>query len=1245
VKDYAKIAAVFFRLLKKETKWVWSEECVLAFELLKQKLTEYPILRQPNLEIEFIVYCDASNFALGAILAQKDSMGEYVCSYASRLLKGAEIHYAITHKECLAVVWGIKQFRIYLYGKKFTVVTDHVALSWLMNIVDPSARLARWAIYLQAYDFVIVHRKGANHGNVDALSRPVLASRTVQIYEILSEDASSKNLDPWDDTPLMHFLEFGKFPAGLSKKQMKRVMNKKDRFKLEDKVLLFRKSQKSDWRIWPANDEKTRRDLIESAHAFGHFKAAATYQRLAEKYFWRKIVDDVIRVVAECLVCQRHQKVAPLNHKAMALQVDGVFDLLVLDYVFGFPMTDRGNIGLLNAMIYSIDFPFSWPIKSKEARETVTCLWEYIALCGPPKAILTDQGKEFNNKLVDELLKWTGVDRKVTSAYSPRTNGKAERFNQTMTEALRKLAECDPSNWDLHVPFLLLSYRSKVHTRTGFTPFRLLFGTEMNTFESWSTTSLSNESAELIKRVDELEILAKDTRQRALINLEDSQEDQKIVQDNRETIQEERLPVGTVVFIKNEGILGKLDPRYRGPYKVARANNSGNYELLDFENKLLDYSFPLRKLKIVKNPETMTEVSWEVEKIVDSRVVNNKTEYLVKWVGYPDSENSWTKESNFDSVIPIQEFLRAKSELNLPAVTDGAPKRKRGRPRKKSVKATNSVLVTVQEPSGHSLRPRLNMANTLGILLALFCLFLGVPAQVIRGDFRFCDNTSPMTTILDFKGSCFNSDLDKANCNSAYYGKQRYALLVEQKDVIYGKGTQCRKITKEYTYTKTFWGEQMTSTSEYHVILRREDCLNMRATQQCGDRKMSCDGENCILDFVPKPDFRWWSTVTKVGEHCSLTNRVIHGKDRTSKLFKSIDGDCRAQDLECVMSDSIIIWDKNVIHECPYEWAGTFETRCVINGDTLIGNDVSGKGEEEGSPLLLKLTGEWFTECNLRMRRTEENFVVVSLNSSLNLTALHKLAVAKDTPHLSEIYLETEGDARYADSVLRMYELNQKMCSILLSMLSAKKSTEYDEFFSIYDLKGNEAILLLRDGTIFIPTCSVVTELKLENLTNCYADIPAQFTVDNVTVDGFIEHGNILVRRSRQVSCSQSKLVRMILGDLSITMRGNVVTVAKLVNVKYERLVATNFNISQLNFKHSNHITEGTNIYKLIHDVTSVEEPEGFRIVDKDVPEESQIEHLQGGFAFLMAIWNNIKFVFWLSLGALVCSALVFLCI
>ena len=107
------------------------------------------------------------------MLAQKEGTQEHVIAYASRTLNPAEKNYAITELECLAIVWAVKYFRHYPYGSKFTIVTDHTALKWLLNSTSESMnkRLERWKITLSEYDFEIIYRKGKLHSNADAFSR------------------------------------------------------------------------------------------------------------------------------------------------------------------------------------------------------------------------------------------------------------------------------------------------------------------------------------------------------------------------------------------------------------------------------------------------------------------------------------------------------------------------------------------------------------------------------------------------------------------------------------------------------------------------------------------------------------------------------------------------------------------------------------------------------------------------------------------------------------------------------------------------------------------------------------------------------------------------------------------------------------------------------------------------------------------------------------------------------------------
>lgn len=172
VKGFSSIAEPLNRLLKKNTPYIWSKDQHDAFEKLKTCLMTPPVLAYPNFEKPFILYTDASTFALGAILSQKNENNrECVIAYASRTLNKHERNYSITELECLAVIWSVRHFHQYLHGQKFTVITDHAALRYLMNLSNPVGKLGRWLMTLNGYELEIINRPGKLHSNVDTLSR------------------------------------------------------------------------------------------------------------------------------------------------------------------------------------------------------------------------------------------------------------------------------------------------------------------------------------------------------------------------------------------------------------------------------------------------------------------------------------------------------------------------------------------------------------------------------------------------------------------------------------------------------------------------------------------------------------------------------------------------------------------------------------------------------------------------------------------------------------------------------------------------------------------------------------------------------------------------------------------------------------------------------------------------------------------------------------------------------------------
>uniref|UniRef100_A0A224Z7U7 RNA-directed DNA polymerase n=1 Tax=Rhipicephalus zambeziensis TaxID=60191 RepID=A0A224Z7U7_9ACAR len=174
----ADISRPLTQLLKKGAKWLWSSEQQTAFDMLLKAITCNASLQLPDLNKQFVLQTDASDYGLGAVLLQECAGALRPVAFASHTLTGAERNYSVTEKECLAIIFALKKFDMFLDGTEFVIQTDHQALSWLKRLPNPSGRLARWALTLQRYDYVIEYKKGSTNTVADALSRAPLSIET-----------------------------------------------------------------------------------------------------------------------------------------------------------------------------------------------------------------------------------------------------------------------------------------------------------------------------------------------------------------------------------------------------------------------------------------------------------------------------------------------------------------------------------------------------------------------------------------------------------------------------------------------------------------------------------------------------------------------------------------------------------------------------------------------------------------------------------------------------------------------------------------------------------------------------------------------------------------------------------------------------------------------------------------------------------------------------------------------------------
>ena len=186
IQDFSKISSPLTKLLKKNEDFIWTDAQQSAFENLKNKLINPPLLQYPDFSKTFLLTTDASNFAIGSILSQGEIGKDLPIAYASRTLSKPEQNFSTIEKELLAIVWSVQHFRPYLYGREFVIITDHRPLKWLENHKDLGSRLFRWRLKLSEYTYKIEYKKGKINTNADALSR-------IQVEDVKSIDTISRD--------------------------------------------------------------------------------------------------------------------------------------------------------------------------------------------------------------------------------------------------------------------------------------------------------------------------------------------------------------------------------------------------------------------------------------------------------------------------------------------------------------------------------------------------------------------------------------------------------------------------------------------------------------------------------------------------------------------------------------------------------------------------------------------------------------------------------------------------------------------------------------------------------------------------------------------------------------------------------------------------------------------------------------------------------------------------------------------
>ena len=413
-----------------------------------------------------------------------DDGSEKPIAFASRTLAPAERNYAQIEKEGLSCVFGVTRFHSFLYGRRFTLVTDHKPLLGLINEDRPipaqaSARIQRWALTLASYDYTLRFKRTSDHANADALSRLPLPSspssipipaETVLLMETLdASPITAADLRTWtrrDPTlsRVFRYVECGWHDDHDCDDDMKPYRQRRTELSIQDDCLLW-----GNRLIIP---QQGRQRVLSALHD-GHPGIARMKSFARAIAWWPKMDSDIERVSKACTSCKENQAMPPKEPLHPWSWPSRPWSRLHIDHAGPF----MGKLFLIVVDAYS-----KWmevvPVASTNTATTVDKLRAIFATHGLPDKIVSDNGTAFTSEAFQEFVRKNGISHTTSAPYHPASNGLAERAVRTFKEAMRCM---EGGSVETRIARFLLKYRTTPHSTTGVAPSQLLMGRRLTT--------------------------------------------------------------------------------------------------------------------------------------------------------------------------------------------------------------------------------------------------------------------------------------------------------------------------------------------------------------------------------------------------------------------------------------------------------------------------------------------------------------------------------------------------------------------------------------------------------------------------------------------------------------------------------------------------------------------------------------------------------------------------------------------
>jgi hypothetical protein len=679
ITGYANIMHSLFALLKKAKEFKWDEGCEEAFTNMKKQIVEAPILVQHDPEKPTTIETDASDYAIGMRMTQPGDDGKpRPVTFHSRKLIQAELNYDIHDKELLAIVVAFKVWRVYLEGAKHTITvkTDHKNLTFFTTTKELTRRQARWAETLSQYDFKIVHCKGTENGQADALSRRPdyeLQGKTIEPAILKQQQDGSltynhhtlaATIELHEDPLIQKIIEATKGDKIIQ--EMLENSAENENLTTDDRGLVY-------LRNLVYIPDCMRNEVIKRHHddpMHGHMGTEKTAELISRNYYFPNMRRKVQSYIQQCETCIRDK---PARHQPYGkLQSPEVpkrpWEWVTVDFVGPLPMS-KGSDYLMVVTDRLTKYIHLIPTNTKMTAPQLAPLFmgHIVMNHRMPKYITSDRDKLFTSKFWASLTDLMGIERRLTTAYHPQANGQTERTNQTVEQYLRHYVNYQQDDWVVYLPMAQFAYNNAIHSTTGETPFFANYGyNPVLTEGPRNKEPVSEEAEELIDTIDYLRTqLSRDIE---FMNLR-----MALYYDKKHGNAPD-LKKGEKVYllrrnIKTKRPSQKLDHQKIGPFTIEEKLGPVNYRLRlprsmskihpVFHISLLEPA--PKNAKIAENVEIDddTEQEYEVERILDHKRISGKPYYLVKWEGYDTSENTWEPIENLTNCTAlIQQYSR-----------------------------------------------------------------------------------------------------------------------------------------------------------------------------------------------------------------------------------------------------------------------------------------------------------------------------------------------------------------------------------------------------------------------------------------------------------------------------------------------------------------------------------------------------------------------------------------------------------